>query len=129
MGSLSQDHTSAALKSPRAILINTPMKFLTLFVFSAAVWAQSPSAPIPDLPDETVVATFDDGAKMTMGDFKRIYAVLPPENQQQALRDRAAFLKQWALMRKLAKMAEQDQLDKLSPSKEALEYYRLIILS
>jgi peptidyl-prolyl cis-trans isomerase C len=45
------------------------------------------------------------------------------------MHDRAAFLKQWALMRKLAKLAESEQLDKLSPSKEALEYYRLVILS
>ena len=104
------------------------MKLLSLLLFLAPVWAQSPN-PLPNLPDETVVATFDDGAKLTMGDFKRIYAVLPRENQQQALRDRPAFLKQWALMRKLAKLAEADQLDKLSPSKEALEYYRLVILS
>ena len=86
-------------------------------------------SPLPNLPDETVVATFDDGVKMTLGEFKRLYAVLPPENQQQAMHDRPAFLKQWALMRKLAKMAETEQLDKLSPSKEALEYYRLVILS
>ena len=105
------------------------MKLLSLLVFLLVpVWAQAPS-PLPNLPDETVVATFDDGVKLTLGEFKRIYAVLPPENQQQAMRDRPAFLKQWALMRKLAKMAEADQLDKLSPSKEALEYYRLVILS
>src|ERR1051326_7109043 len=102
------------------------MKLLSLLVFLAPSSAQT---PIPDIPDETVVATFDDGVKMTIGEFKRIYAVLPPENQQQAMHDRAAFLKQWALMRKLAKLAETDQLDKLSPSKEGLEYYRLVILS
>ena len=42
---------------------------------------------LPDLPDETVVATFDDGVKMTMGEFKHLYAVLPPENQQQAMHE------------------------------------------
>ena len=101
------------------------MKLLSLLVFLAPVWAQ----PLPDIPDETVVATFDDGVKMTLGEFKHLYAVLPPENQQQAMHDRPAFLKQWALMRKLAKLAEAEQLDKLSPSKEGLEYYRLVILS
>jgi peptidyl-prolyl cis-trans isomerase C len=104
------------------------MKLLSLLVFLAPVWAQ-PSAPLPDIPDETVVATFDDGVKMTLGEFKHLYAVLPPDNQQQAMHDRPAFLKQWALMRKLAKSAEDEGLDKLSPSKEALEYYRLVILS
>jgi parvulin-like peptidyl-prolyl isomerase len=104
------------------------MKLLSVLVFLAPVWAQS-SAPLPDLPDETVVATFEDGVKMTLGEFKHLYAVLPPDNQQQAMHDRPAFLKQWALMRKLARLAEADQLDQLSPSKEALEYYRLVILS
>ncbi len=104
------------------------MKFLSFLVFLAPVWAQS-SAPLPDLPDETVVATFEDGVRMTLGDFKRLYAVLPPESQQAAMHDRPGFLKQWALMRKLARLAEADHLDTLSPSKEALEYYRLIVLS
>src|SRR4051794_14476520 len=104
------------------------MKFLSipLLVCLASAWAQM---PIPTLPEETVIATFDDGATMTMGEFKRIYAVLPPENQKQAMANRQGFLEQWALMRKLAKMAQDEQLDKLSPSKESLEYYRLAILS
>ena len=100
--------------------------FLALFFMMVPVWAQS---PLPDLPDETVIATFSDGVRMTMGDFKRIYAVLPPENQQQAMQNRQGFLQQWSLMRKLASLAEGDKLDQLSPSKDALEYYRLVILS
>src|SRR3982750_3877742 len=109
------------------------MKFpsLALFLCLVPVWAQvSPQVPpIPTLPDETVIATFEDGTKMTMGEFKQIYSVLPQENQQQVLQNRAGFLQQWALMRKLAKIAEEEKLDQLSPSKEALEYYRLVILS
>jgi peptidyl-prolyl cis-trans isomerase C len=106
------------------------MKFLSpaLFVCLASAFAQTP-APLPDLPDETVIATFDDGATMTMGEFKRIYSVLPTENQQQVLQNRGEFLQQWALMRKLAHAAEANRLDALSPSKEALEYQRLVILS
>lgn len=104
------------------------MKFSTLaaLVCLLPAWAQT---PLPKLSEETVIATFEDGATMTMGEFKRIYAVLPPENQKQAMQNRAAFLQQWALMRKLAKMAQEEKLDQLSPSKEALEYYRLAILS
>src|SRR4051794_10386762 len=110
------------------------MRVPSLAVFSfvliclSPVRAQTP-APLPQIPDETVVATFDDGTRLTMGDFKRIYAVLPPENQQQAMQNRQEFLKQWALMRKLAHMAQAAKLDQLSPSKEALEYYRLVVLS
>jgi parvulin-like peptidyl-prolyl isomerase len=103
------------------------MKYLgiALFVCLAPLRAQS----LPNLSDETVVATFADGAKMTMGEFKRLYAVIPPELQKLAVQNRQAFLEQWSLMRKLARMAEDDKLDQLSPVKEALEYNRLAILS
>jgi peptidyl-prolyl cis-trans isomerase C len=112
------------------------MKALTLFVFTClgAAWAQTapPAAPapqLPDLPDETVVAKFDDGTAFTMGDFKRYYQALPPANQQMALRDRKAFLQQWALFRKLAKQAEEQKLGEQSPYKEALEYSRMQLLT
>src|SRR5689334_17396676 len=114
------------------------MKLLLVFFCLTAAGAQSvppgpsvmtPPPAMPDLPDQTVIATFEDGTKMTMGEFKHLYGVLPPQNQQMILRDRANFLKQWAFMRKLALMAEKEKLDQESPSKEALQYYRFMILS
>src|SRR5262245_10184667 len=114
------------------------MKIVVFCVFGCmAAWAQSVPLPpagqttptLPNLPDETVIATFDDGIPFTMGEFRKIYAVLPPENQQMALRDRRTFLQQWAFMRKLSQMAEQQKLDNETPTKEALAYYRMMILS
>ena len=112
------------------------MKAFTLFVFTClgVAWAQTapPAAPapqMPNLPDETVVAKFDDGTTFTMGDFKKYYQVLPPANQQMALRDRKAFLHQWGLFRKLAKQAEEQKLVEQSPYKEALEYSRMQLLT
>jgi hypothetical protein len=109
------------------------MKGLALFVFScglaAAQVAAAPPAGLPDLPDETVIAVFDDGGKLTAGEFKNIYAVLPPNAQQGAIRDRKAFLEQWGLFRKLADAAEKKKLDQASPTREALEYNRLFLLS
>src|SRR6266481_7259151 len=97
----------------------TPMKSLCAFVFATAVWAQTgpvPPAPaMPALSDGEVIATFDDGTKFTMGEFKAFYAVLPPNNQQMALRDRAEFLHQWAVLRKLTKMADAKKLSEQSP--------------
>ncbi len=108
------------------------MKLLSLaFVCLGAVWAQTPSsqpAPLPNLPDDTVVAVFDDGASFTFGEFKKVYAALGADAQKMALMDRRAFLQQWAFMRKLAKMAETDGLDKESPTKEVLEYNRNFVL-
>ena len=89
----------------------------------------APTATIPDLPDETQIAVFDDGTKFTMGDFKKIYGALPPENQKMALRDRKTFLEQWGLMRKLAQQAEAQKLDQESPTKELLQYDRMNIMS
>ena len=107
--------------------------FLPLLACLSAL-AQTAAPPaaastIPDLPDETVIATFADGAKMTMGEFKKIYAVLPPDNQQLVLRDRKTFLESWAFMRSLAQQAEKEKLDKESPTHESLDYYRMLIMS
>lgn len=112
------------------------MKSLSVFLFVcfSAAWAQTAPAPaaapqMPNLPDQTVIAVFDDGAQLTMGDFKKIFAILPPDNQPLVLRDRKNFLQQWAFMRKLAQLAEKQKLDRESPSKEQLEYSRMMILS
>src|SRR5215467_10088794 len=92
-----------------------------LFACLSSAWAQAPMAPLtpapapatalPDLPDQTVIAIFDDGVQFTIGDFKKIYAILPPQNQQMAMKDRRTFLQQWAFMRKLSQMAEKEKLD------------------
>ncbi len=112
------------------------MNALTLFLLACmgAAWAQTPppAAPLsslPDLPDSTVVAVFDDGTKLTMEQFKKICAALPQENRQMVIRNRQAFLHQYALMRKLTGMAEKQKLDQESPTKEAIEYNRMIILT
>ena len=112
------------------------MKVLSVFLFTclSAAWAQTSPAPaaapqMPDVPDQAVIAVFDDGVKFTMGDFKKIFAILPPDNQPMALRDRKTFLQQWGFMRKLAQMAEKSKLDQESPSKEQIEYARMMVLS
>ncbi len=111
------------------------MKILAFVVFlcsAVSAQTQKPAAPPPSLPnspDNTVIAVFDDGAKMTMGEFKAYYQVLPPTNQQGMLRDPKAFLEQWAIIRKLAAAAEQQKLDQASPTRETLEYNRLLALS
>lgn len=84
---------------------------------------------LPDLPDNAVIAVFDDGAKFTMGEMKRIFDTLPPAQKQNALRQQKAFVEQWALMRKLAAMAEKEGIDKQDSIQTQLLYSRLMILS
>jgi peptidyl-prolyl cis-trans isomerase C len=103
-------------------------------LFAVAAWAQSaapqavPLSPAPDLPPETVVATFGNGEKLTAGELKGFIAAMPPNMQQSALRDRKAFVQQVALMHRLAEMAEQAKLDQQSPTRESLEFNRLYLL-
>ena len=108
------------------------MKSLGVFsiLFCSVSLAQNAPAPaaLPNLPDDAVIAIFDDGSKMTMGEFRQIYAILPPANQQAALHNRKSFLEQWGLGRKLARMAEVEKLDQQSPAKEALAYSRMTIM-
>ena len=101
------------------------MKVFCLLTFASfsAIWAQSAPGtatappPMPDLPADAVVAIFGDGTKFTMGDFKRIFAALPPANQQMALRNREMWLHLWELMRKLTKMAEDANWTRRAPTK------------
>jgi peptidyl-prolyl cis-trans isomerase C len=108
------------------------LAFLVLLCGVIAAQTQKPGTPppsLPNLPDNTVIAVFDDGTQMTMGEFKAYYSILPPANQQGMLRDPKAFLEQWALFRKLAAIAQQQKFDQASPTKESLEYNRLLVLS
>jgi peptidyl-prolyl cis-trans isomerase C len=111
------------------------MKFLSVFVFCFVSVMKAQSAPpppavaMPNLPDETIVAEFDDGAKLTMGEFKKIYAALPANMQQMALANREEFLREYAWMRQLTRMAEEKKLADQSPYKEALEYSRMSVMT
>jgi peptidyl-prolyl cis-trans isomerase C len=101
-------------------------------MFAQTAPVPAPAAPptaLPNLSDETEVAVFGDGSKFTMGEFRRIYEALPPANQQMALHNRALWLHQWELLRKLTKMAEDAKLDQQSPYKENLAYTRMNVLA
>jgi len=129
------------------------MKFFLFFLFTAGVWAQSaapptaPPASAPQAPShdavtstfdagralaavsaDTVVATFDDGRKLTAGELNSFLAAMPPNLQQAALRDRRAFVQQFALMHRLSEMAEKAKMDQQSPTREALAYSRMYLL-
>lgn len=109
--------------------------FLAFCTISLAQVPQGAAAPpaaaptLPNLPDEEVLATFPDGVKFTMGEFRKVFAVLPPDSQQMALRDPKMFFHRWGLMRSLTQMAEKSKLEEQSPYKEALNLNRIQILS
>jgi peptidyl-prolyl cis-trans isomerase C len=129
------------------------MKYLSFFLITAAVWAQSAAppaaAPVPapqaqkpkvvtstidlgahlaTVPPDTVIATFDDGRKLTIGELTSFLAAMPPNMAQAARRDRKAFVQQFAMMRHLSEMAEKAKLDQQSPTREAIEFNRMYLL-
>ncbi len=106
---------------------------LSLFLSVAAAMSQTappaPPTPQPAEKGDTVIAIFEDGGKITLDEFQALISALPQQFQQMARQDRQRFLHYYAMMRKLSRMAEQEQLDQRSPYKEALVYGRLSTLT
>jgi peptidyl-prolyl cis-trans isomerase C len=112
------------------------MKALSFLLFAClagmAQTAPPPAAAAPwaNLPDDTVIVVFeDDGYSMTLGEFKKLYAILPSDAQQNALKETEDFLRGWGVMRKLSRMAKTQKLEEGSPAHEQLEYYTMRILA
>jgi peptidyl-prolyl cis-trans isomerase C len=102
--------------------------FIIAFLGACTLCAQTPAPPPPaEPPADTVVASYD-GKKLTYGELKRFVSVLPPQQQQAAMRDRKALVHEYFLMQHLAEMAEKEKLDEKSPMKEQLEYNRRFLL-
>ena len=126
------------------------MRFSLFFLFTVAVCAQAqepapPAAPMGPGPGDrvvtvdmgkaladarsgVVVATFDDGRKITLGELDSFLAAMPPNLAQNARRDRRGFVQQFALMLRLSEMAEKAKLDQQSPTREALAFNRMYLL-
>jgi len=106
------------------------MKFLiAVLAFLAVIGtAQTPSGG-PAVPaPSTVIATID-GKKVTYGDVEKYLRSLTPQMQQNAMKDRKEFIREYGLMLRLNAMAEQAKLDQKSPYKESLEAARMQVLT
>ena len=111
------------------------MKIPSILLFSClgALYAQTmapgpPISALPNLPDEQVIARFDDGVKFTMGDLRKLYPALPAPLQNAAVNDPMEFFHEYAVMRKYTQMAEERKLDTESPYKEALMFHRMFTM-
>ncbi len=112
------------------------MKSFIFFLLTAGVWAQSAAPPanfnagqhMAPVPPDTVVATFEDGRKLTAGELTSFLAAMPPNMQQAARRDRRAFAQQFALMQRLSELADKAKLGEQSPTREALAFNRMYLL-
>ncbi len=130
-----KNHIQTFMKNPCFLLL----------VCLGAVSAQTPAPPLvsppqaaahpkaavtlPDLPDPTVIAEFQDGTKFTMGDLKKLYPALPAAMQNAVREDPVEFFHEYATMLKYEQLALEKKLDEQSPTKEVLYFSRLYNLS
>src|SRR5882672_208500 len=97
---------------------------ILMFCIAAAIWAQE-SAP---MSPETVVATAG-GQPITAGELMLVFRMSPPEAQKNFVKDGKSFVESFALIKKLAELAEKAHLDEQSPLKEQIEVSRRQILA
>lgn len=90
--------------------------------------APAPAPAAPSADEDAVVATVD-GRAVTLREVRAFLRSMPAQNQGAALRNPEDFLRQYALMLKLTKVAEERNLAAESPYKEQLEYNRQMVLS
>ena len=106
------------------------MKFLIAVLASSAVIAagQAPPAGSPLPAPSTVIATVD-GKKVTYGEIEKYLRSVTPQMQQNAMKNRKEFIREYGLMLRLNDMAEKARIDQKSPYKEALAAARMQILT
>ena len=103
-----------------------------------ALWAQSalpqsappqsalpPAASAASEKSDTVIAIFDDGVKITAGEYQTLLQANPAWQGQ----DRALVLHKYAVLRKAAALARSRKLDEKSPYKDALEFSTMVTMA
>jgi hypothetical protein len=99
------------------------MKALSLFVlFGASLgWTQPAPPAAGDKPD-TVIAIFEDGSKITMGEFQTLIPALPDTWRTLAERDPQKFLHVYGVIKKAAAEANNQKLVEKSPYKQGMDF-------
>lgn len=93
---------------------------LPLALALPCVLAQTP-------PPDTVLARVE-GQPITAGEVQAMVDALGPQIRQFYAKDPKEFIRQYALQTKLARLAEEEKLDRESPYKQRLRYSREAVL-
>ncbi len=101
---------------------------IIVFAISAVTCLSQTAQPAPETPSPDTVIAVIDGKNLTYGELERFMHGMPPQVQQNAMRNRKQFIQQFALMQRLSEIAEKAKLDEKSPYKEALAFNRMNIL-
>lgn len=103
-----------------------------LFSFCASTLlalAQTPAAPAPAPADADPVVAVIEGQPWKKSELERLVRVLPAGAQRNFYADKRAFLRTFAVMTKLARLAETEGLDKQDPHLYRLLYNRNLYLA
>ncbi len=114
---------------PRKSLMKAFTLLLCLSAFTLRGQVAAPPAPAPATPSPETVIAIVEGNKLTFGEIQSYLSALDPQRQKAALQNRTELVREYALMKHLATMADQAKLDQKSPYKEALASSRLQILT
>jgi peptidyl-prolyl cis-trans isomerase C len=101
---------------------------IIVFAISAVTCLSQTPQPASETPSPDTVIAVIDGKNLTYGELERFMHGMPPQVQQNAMRNRKQFIQQFALMQRLSEIAEKAKLDEKSPYKEALAFNRMNIL-
>ncbi len=130
----------------------THLFFLGITCIGVSLWGQAPAASqsghaqsghaqsghaqtehsesvLDRVPEPNAVVAVVDGAPVTYSELQNFLAAMPPQSRAAATKDPESFLRQFALMHRLSKEAEDRHLDRQSPYKEQLAYQRAMLLS
>jgi parvulin-like peptidyl-prolyl isomerase len=107
---------------------------MTRLIFSfcataALALAQLPAAPPPATADSDPVVAVVEGQIWKKSEVERFARSLPAAVQRNFYADKRAFLRTFAVMTKLAKLAETEGLDKQDPHQFRLLYNRNLYLA
>jgi peptidyl-prolyl cis-trans isomerase C len=94
---------------------------LVVLICASSVWAQTPPTGYVDKP-ETVIATLDDGTKITAGELDALIPQLPKLYRDAAETDPQKFLNLLALFKQVAVRADAEKLTDQAPYKQGLDF-------
>ncbi len=102
---------------------------LSFCATAALALAQPPAAPAPASAGTDPVVAVIEGQPWKKSELERLVRVLPANAQRNYYADKRAFLRTFAVMTKLAKMAEAEGLEKRDPHYFRLLYNRSLYLA
>lgn len=117
------------MKSSRLFLFGLPFFGIALWGQAVAASGAESQSVLERSPEGSEVVAVVDGKPITSRELQGFLSGMPPQSRMAAVKDPESFLRQFGLMQRLSKIAEERHLDQQSPYREQLAYQREMLLS